>query len=406
MTPPLDRGRVRFWPYVLHLWTIFGLALSNTFLGFAVLASAFTRGWRGVPWHRHRSLLIPLALYVLFLIASIAVSADIRASWMASGEIFSLSALILGLIALRDSERLRQAVDGLVLVSALLAVWGLSQFLGEGVGGLEWRIRGPFSHYMTFAGVLLMADLILISQLASLRHGKWGWRWVALVVINAALVGSLTRSAWVALVLAVVLLFVLRAPRVLLALAPAALAVLVISPATVQERALSIFSLRNVTNYDRLCMIEAGLHMVEERPLFGHGPHMVEARYPLYRHPTAPRQTVEHLHNSYIQLAAERGVLSLLAYLWLLGSSLWVGYLGLRRELPRGGWRAELWLGAFTALAAFCFAGLFEDNWRDTEVQRVALFVMVLPYCLRSLDEESETAERATIGDTADRAEF
>jgi O-antigen ligase len=383
VTEPTDRGRWLYWPYVLHLWTIFGLALSNALLGIAVLAAPAAVRWREVEWERYRSLLTPLALYSIFLLTSIATSSDPRVSWLASGEIFSLGTLVLGLVALRDEARLRLAVDGLVATSALLSVWGLAQFL-DGAGGLEWRIRGPFSHYMTFAGVLLMADLMLVAQLASLRHGKWGWRWLALLAINAALVGSLTRSAWVALILALTILFLLRAPRFLLVLAPAALVILLISPDAVRERALSIFSLRNITNYDRLCMLEAGLHMVAERPLFGHGPQMVPIKYPLYRHPTAPRLSVEHLHNSYLQLAAERGLLSLAAYLWLIGGTLVVGYRGLKRERHDGGWRAELWLGAFAALLAFSFAGLFEDNWRDTEVQRVALFMMAVPYCLRA----------------------
>ncbi len=401
MSAPTDRSRWLYWPYVLHLWTIFGLAISNTLLGVAVLAAPFAARWRQVPWERHRSLLTPLALYALFLVTSIVTSSDPRVSWEASGEIFSLATVVLGLVALRDEKRLRLAVDGLVATAALLSVWGLAQFL-DGAGGLEWRIRGPFSHYMTFAGVLLMADLILVAQLASRRHGRWAWRWLALVAINAALVGSLTRSAWVALIFALTVLFLIKAPRFLLVLAPAALAILLVSPDAVRERAVSIFSLRNVTNYDRLCMVEAGLHMVAERPLLGHGPQMVASKYPLYRHPTAPRLTVEHLHNSYLQLAAERGLLSLAAFLWLIGGTLVVGLRGVKRELHEGGWRSELWLGAFTALLAFSFAGLFEDNWQDTEVQRVALFVITLPYCLRAgrqsaTGDAGDGSRRATI---------
>lgn len=387
----VGRGSTLFWLWVLQLWTIFGLAISNALLGVALLAAPFAVRLRELRWERFRPLLTPLVLYVLFLITSIAASYDPRVSWVASGEIFSLAMLPLALIVLRDERRVSLAVDGLVVLAALLSIWGLGQFL-DGGGGLDWRIRGPFSHYMTFAGVLLMADLILVAQLASSRYGRWGWRWLALFLVNTALVGSLTRSAWVALIVALAVLFLLKAPKFLLVLAPAALLVLLVSPATVQQRALSIFSLRNITNYDRLCMLEAGLHMVAERPLFGHGPRMVEIRYPIYRHPTAPRHSVVHLHNTYIQLAAERGLLSLGAYLWIIGGTLLLGYRGLRRELAAGNGRSEIWLGAFAALVAFSLAGLFEDNWRDTEVQRVALFVIALPYCLRAAELEPTEA--------------
>ena len=72
---------------------------------------------------------------------------------------------------------------------------------------------------------------------------------------------------------------------------------------------------------------------------------------------------------------------------------------GLKRELRAGNGRAELWLGAFAALVAFSLAGLFEDNWRDTEVQRVALFVIAIPYCLRA--GELERAEKRDGADSA-----
>ena len=398
--PRADRGSTLFWPYVVHLWTIFGLAISNAMLGIAVLLAPLSVRRREVPWESFRGVLTPVALYVLILLTSIAASYDPRTSLAAGRELFSLATLPLGLIALRSERRIRLAVDGLVVAGALFSVWGLAQFLTGG-GGMDWRIRGPFSHYMTFAGVLLMADLVVVAQLASRRYGRWGWRWAALVLINAALVGSLTRSAWVALLLALVVLFALRAPRFLLVLAPAALAILLVSPETVRERAWSIFSVQNITNYDRLCMFEAGLHMVAERPLFGHGPGMVEERYPIYRHPTAPRHSIEHLHNSYVQLAAERGLLSLAAYLWLLGGALRLGYLGLRRELRSGNGQSELWLGAFCALIAFGLAGLFEDNWRDTEVQRVALFVIALPYCLKAWVNGGVDRQRAEGGSEA-----
>jgi O-antigen ligase len=256
---------------------------------------------------------------------------------------------------------------------------------------------------MTFAGVLLMADLLLVAQLSSLRHGKWGWRWLAFVLITAALVASLTRSAWVALLLALALLFLLRAPKFLLVMTPLLLAALLLAPQPVQERAASIFSLRDVSNYDRVCMLEAGFHMVAERPFFGHGPGMLEERYPLYRHPNAPTRKLAHLHNTYLQIAAERGLLSLFAYLWLVTGALVVGYRGLRREMPFAKGRAELWLGALTALVAFSLAGLFEDNWSDTEVQRIALFVIALPYCLRATEERpaADIADPSPVRESA-----
>ncbi len=371
--------RLGFHLYALHLWTIFGIALSNLLLGLGLVAAGGTLVRERSAIRRLAPVAMPLGLYVLFLAASIAASYEPAASLSAGRETFSLATLPLALLFVRDRDRMRRVVDGLVVVAALIAVYGLVE-IPLGNGWTAERIRGPFSHYMTFAGVLLLADLMLVAQLASGAWRQW-WRWAALAAINAALVGSLTRNAWVALAVAVTVLVLMRAPRWLLAYVPAAALFVALAPAPVVARAVSIFDLRHPTNYDRLCMLDAGLTMIGERPLFGLGPGMVEARYPIYRHPTAPRQSVPHLHNTVLQMAAERGLLSAAAFVWLLGGALVLAYRGSR---GRGdGAAADLHLGAFLGLLAFALAGLFEDNWGDSEVRRVALFLMAIPYALK-----------------------
>ena len=156
----------------------------------------------------------------------------------------------------------------------------------------------------------------------------------------------------------------------------------------------SIFSFQEVSNYDRLCMAEAGLYMISERPLFGIGPGMVKSRYSIYRHPTSPRPFVKHLHNSFLSLAAERGLLSLGVYLWLMGAGLWLAYRGYRREGGPRGDRADLYLGTLLVLVGFNLGGLFEDNWRDTEIQRLILFLMAVPYCVNTEQDGSEDVSR------------
>jgi hypothetical protein len=51
----------------------------------------------------------------------------------------------------------------------------------------------------------------------------------------------------------------------------------------------------------------------------------------------------------------------------------------LPRERGASGPRADLHLGVAAALLAYTLAAFFEDNWADTEVQKIALFVIALP---------------------------
>lgn len=392
---PTRLQRAGSWLFSGHLLAVFSIAASNILLGFTLLLAPFSLRGRRSDWERMSPLLVPLGFYALWLVGSAFASFDPATSLGGMRELFTLSALLLAPGLVRGEAEVRRLVDGLVAAAALLAAVGLASYLW-GYGDIDRRIRGPFSHYMTFSGFLLVCDLLLMVRLLSDpkgSSGRRGWRWAALAVINVALLASYTRGAWVALAVAVTVLLLVRAPKLLLAYFPVGVLLVVLAPVPIVRRMISITDLQDRSNYDRLCMLEAGMTMVAERPLFGLGPEMVERRYPIYRPPSAPRFDIPHLHNSFLQLAAERGLPALLAYLAMSWASLRAMLRRYRAEGGRRGPRADLYLGGMLALLAFNVAGLFENNWGDTEVQRPVLFLLALPFCLMV----EETAEEADM---------
>lgn len=391
------REQAGFWLYAAHLAAVFSVSTSNVLLGLTLLALPWTRR-RPMPWAKLNSLWLFLGLYVLLFAGAIVASAEFATSLRGWTEVFNLSTLSVAPFLVRRERQVRRLVDLLVVVAALLACHGLSQYL-FGYGDINRRIRGPFSHYMTFSGFLLICDLLLIASMvyADRSRRRSLWRWGALAVINIALLGSYTRNAWVALAVALTALVVLRAPRLLLAYVPAAVLFITLAPVPLLHRVTSIVNLRDVSNYDRLCMLEAGLTMVRERPLFGLGPDVVKHRYAIYRPPTAPRYNVPHLHNSLLQLAAERGLPALASYLGLTIAALTLAWRRFRREGGRRGPRADLYVGALLAIFAFNVAGLFENNWGDAEVQRTALFALAIPFCLKAAEPDEEGPETGDI---------
>lgn len=415
--------RFAFAGYALHLFTVFALALSNILLGITLALAPRALAERRVRWQVLQPVLLPMGFYLVFLTASILLSYDVRTSLFSFGETFAMATLYLGPGLVRGERELRRLIDGMIAVAALLALRGLSQYLWMSFGELDQRIRGPFSHYMTFSGVLLICDVLLVTQMVCGRAARSVWRWAALALINVALVGTMTRGAWVALGGSLLCLLAVygrrgarerrgpagersetparpeapRAPRhrgrrYAAVCALALLAVFLSAPASVLRRASSIFDLRDPSNYDRLCMIDAGLHMIAERPFVGLGPDMVDHRYEIYRQPTAPRYSVPHLHNSFLEMAAERGLPSLAAYLWMMIAGVRLSLRRYRAEGGLAGGRAELYLGSVLALLAFNLAGLFENNWGDAEVKRLALFALMIPFCLALADAEDGPA--------------
>lgn len=375
------RQRIGFWLFGSHQWALFSIAASNILLGFTILAAPWAaRRPTREDWARWRPLWIPAVVYLLWLLLSMVLSYDWDISRRAGGDIFNFTTILLALLLVRRVDDARRVTRGLILLTGALAVIGLVQYF-SGYDSLDARMRATLSHYMTFAGVLLLGDCLLLAEMACGAWRKW-WSWPLLVVINLALFLSYTRNTWVALAVVLTVLALTRLPRLLLVYVPVLVLVVLLAPLSLVQRAASIVDPGDPSNYDRLCMAYAGTRMIAERPLFGQGPEMVSERYAIYRHPTSTRFFVPHLHNAYLQVAAERGLPALAALLWLWGAAGGTAWRRLREEGCWSGPNAALYLGTLLALLGFAIAGLFEDNWADDEVQRILLFLLALPFCL------------------------
>lgn len=432
------------------------LALANVLLGLALVGTvAEALRARGTTLRRS-ALDAPVLAFVLGSVLSAFLSVEPATSLLGLKSL--LTFLVVPMVAIRVRSRRtgEVIVDGLALAGSALALHGLVQFAG-GMDSLDRRIRGPLSHYMTFAGVLLVVLLVSVARvalgpgsrrarlllggvillgaglaalsvspdvpavarwplragvgaaflaaaLAALRRGRGLRRSVLLSLaaslMSAAIVLSYTRNAWIGGVVGVVVILAASAPRAILLFAPAAVAVGLVLPRPVLDRIAGTFSIRETSNYDRLCMIEAGVAMIEDRPLSGMGLDAVKLRYPLYRRADAPRFRVPHLHNNMLQIAAERGLFTLGAYLAILGVFFWRVGGALRRAASREDKR--FLVGPLAAVAGITVAGLFEANFLDTEVLLPTLFLLALPFADGSVpaepDDEPEAAESVAEG--------
>jgi putative inorganic carbon (hco3(-)) transporter len=163
----------------------------------------------------------------------------------------------------------------------------------------------------------------------------------------------------------------------LFAVLPIVLAVFIaIAPASVTKRFFSMFDMNDPTNRDRVAMLHEGERMIEARPLTGVGPNMVEREYAQYRGPDAVNKINPHLHNNFLQIAAERGLPALAIWIWFLVAlvrDLWTRF---RAAAPVDRFLAA---GALAAVAALLTAGLFEYNFGDSEVLMLFLILVTLP---------------------------
>ena len=327
------------------------------------------------PWF------IPLALYALATLGSAAFSLNPVASFMDSKQL--LLFLIVPIVCrLARGERALTVTTIIISIGAASAIVGIVQYGILEYDHLGRRPQGALTHYMTYSGLLMVVSVVATARV--LFHAK-DRTWSALVMpaLLVALALTLTRSAWVGTCVGLSLLLVLKDFRLLAALPVLAALFFGLAPPQVTDRLYSTFDLQDPTNRDRLAMARTGVRMIQDYPLTGVGPNMVQEVYADYRDANAVQSTNPHLHNVPMQIAAERGLPALALWLWFVLSVVVSSFRRLQtttyKSLPAGG---------LAALAAMLAAGLFEYNFGDSEFLMMLLVIITLPYA-------ADTSEQA-----------
>ncbi|HYR27681.1 MAG TPA: O-antigen ligase family protein, partial [Thermoanaerobaculia bacterium] len=250
---------------------------------------------------------------------------------------------------------------------------------------LENRMTGPSSHVMTFSNLILPMALVFL--VLWFHQRKW-WQLAVGILITFALLLTMTRSAWLGWSMAVLVLLMLTRTQIRYYVPAVLLLFLSFLPLPLFSRLMSTFDMKQESNFDRVRMLQAGVEIIKDQPVFGVGPANVKEVYSLYRKHDAPRTRPPHLHNNVVQLWAERGVLGLTAYLLFI--ILFLRECARARHGPQRMY-ADIGIAVTVALTV---AGLFEFNWGDTEVFYLTmnLFALVATAVERPEPQPNEVA--------------
>lgn len=314
----------------------------------------------------------PLMVYAGITLMSAAFSYDPRTSFVDCKQLVLFLLVPLTYRFFTGSRGLT-LMTVIVSCAAVSAAFGIVQYGILHYDNLGQRPEGTLGHYMTYSGLLM---LVMSVALARVLFGRGERTWAALVIPALAVAIALTfsRSAWVGVCASAALLFMLKDFR-LFAVVPIIAAVAVaLAPGKVAQRFVSMFDLKDPTARDRIAMLHIGEHMIADHPLAGVGPNMVERRYAEYRGPDAVVKINPHLHNVPLQIAAERGLPALAAWMWFivaLVADLWRRF--------RTSDQPFLPAAALAAVTALLAAGLFEYNFGDSEVLMLFLIVVSVP---------------------------
>jgi len=336
----------------------------------------FAVGWaiaRGEVRFSFHILYYPLALYgIVSTISTLVADRRIHEGYE-TVLWFKILIFPAAIVLYRTIPAMRELVwYAYALLAGGSSIWALIQYVFFERRDLEHRISGPASHVMTFSGILLPLSLMF---LVLWFHRRKPLDLVVTLLSTLTLLLTFTRSVWLGWGFAVFTLLMLTRSRLRYYIAPALLLFITFLPLSLFGRLMSTFDLRQSSNFDRIRMLQAGVEMIKDHPLFGVGPANVKEVYALYKRHDAPRPRPPHLHNNVVQLWAERGILGLASYLLLLALFL--------RECAKVWDTHRMWAQIGVAITAgLTVAGLFEFNFGDTEVfyLMLNLFALVIAW--------------------------
>ncbi len=360
---------------------LFSIAAAQILEGAALLMALAARpAWRW-PYRW------PTAAFFIGTVIALALSPDPAGGWpqLKKFYVYLMLPLLATLLAgVADVRKLGMALLGAGLLSA---VWSFVQFgkrwfEAEALGVnfyrhyVAQRTTGFMSHWQTFGGQMMMLLLVALAWvlLGPERHRKWALG--ALGTIGVALLLNETRGNWIGAAVGIVYLVARVRPRLIWTLPVLFGALMLVPP--IRDRAVSIVVPHGEvdSNQHRWVTWRTGLEMVRAHPWFGIGPDLVKTQFDRYvpadiRRPL-PEGNYGHLHNNYLQYAADRGIPTALCFCWLLWAMVhgwWsaaASATGERRAILEAG--IAVWL-------AVVVSGFFEWNLSNTEI--LHLFMVI-----------------------------
>lgn len=355
----------------------------------------------------------PLLLFLLWSCASLlwaqdpAAGARVASQWAIAAAAY----LLLGWIGARTQDHRTLAI-GLFVAGAGVALVGLAQrFLGLGFIPQAYPPAATFANKNVAAGfVVTVLPLALFVAPGRRRVAPI----VGTGVILSYIAVSLTRAAWVALlaqaVVAVAIAWrtrhrgsAIRASLGVLA-AAAILGAVLIGPKGLKERLAPFANAPSLSDASaapssaasmslrgRYAMWRNTIAMARDRPLLGVGLGNHRVHYPRYARAAAidplfaPDTQLDYVHNDFLQVCAELGLVGASLFLWALIAIL----LAIRRALVQASpsdW--PLMLGATLALVGFAFDGLAAF---PLQLAVPPLLLAFLLSVLRNLDPEGRS---------------
>jgi len=282
---------------------------------------------------------IALVVFLGLSLFSLTRSVYLHDSLVAVGQLIGYLLIFWLCQAMGRSEEWRWAAGAAVVVGGIIAaIWGLREYVQTvaAAGEVTWRIFGPFYNPNLLAGYLLLALPLAVGFLGWWRQRSTGpghrldlvtGTFIVMLLAAALLLtgskGGLVAAVAVVIVLAITLhepgTSTARRVRWLVGVGLVLGGLMALAVPPLRVRLLSAFTTESHSTAFRYLTWRGTLSMIGVRPLFGFGPGSFQYVYPRFAQAGFTRMA----HQSFLQIAAETGAVSLAAIIVAFAAILW-----------------------------------------------------------------------------------
>jgi putative inorganic carbon (hco3(-)) transporter len=401
-------------------FVLVSIAISGIFL--AIAAILFCCIWFLSPKSTFRlpAFALPLAIFFFWTVITALASPQIKPN-LISLKKFSLFLILFLVPWIARRQKLATWIyHAVFLMAAVTALKGLAQFIEHPENDLLHRITGFMSHWMTFSGLLMLALVSLFSYALCFKRLGRAWVIVLGLLLTVVLVLTKTRNTCFGAVVGMITVFMLILPQIYAPFQSAVvarldvfsnrlfgrvlpgallrslgiilfLAIIIgsykLAPFSIKQRFSSAFDTGDANTKNRVELFYTSLRVIKHNVWLGVGQRGVQRAALQYRGSHEFHDWgYQHLHDNFLQIAAERGIPGLVLWLWLMGRLGWDAFLVYRsaRKIPVGPDNEALHvsIAALGAWMALMISGFFEYNFGDAEVLTLFLFIMACPYAV------------------------
>ena len=398
--PVIDRALIATL-FLFVIFSIFSISVTQIACGIGgflwLLRTHLTGTWK----NQRFPLGIPFLLFVLACLIAVIDAYDISYSYPSLKKLLEFL-IFFWIINCVKNNRLRDQLLLVLITSATLAgLFGLYQAWETPVT-IASRVEGTLSVYMTFAGILMMVGLLALARFLY-EHPKEIWLLPCLGVILACLLFTLTRQAWLGFIIGATFLISIKKGKPFLILIISIFVIVFVFKDSIRSKIMDvrlainqkseapftknlIFRIQSTleggvgdTFSHRVSLWKGGWEIFKDHPLTGCGFRCVDKLHSKYPDPTGWVKRLRGMHNNFIQLAVDTGVLGL--FTWI---GIWFYFFLMlyKRLVALDGDPNEkgIILGSAAGSIAFLTGGFFETNLYDSEVAMTLYFLMALPF--------------------------